>query len=60
MTGKATHAESTNKDKSPVVLFGIDSRGKPKAARFGASHAGLAIKAADQLQLRVLVGSDRG
>jgi len=39
-------------------LFGIDSRGKPKAARFGANHAGLAIKAADQLQLRVLVGSD--
>ena len=27
---------------SPVVLFGIDSRGKPKGARFGKEHASLA------------------
>jgi hypothetical protein len=44
---------------SPLVLFGIDSRGgKPKAARFRKEHAGLAIKAAEQLQLNVLASSD--
>jgi hypothetical protein len=31
---------------APLVLFGINSRGKPKAARFGKQHAGLALKAA--------------
>jgi hypothetical protein len=35
---------------SPLVLFGIDSRGKPKAARFRKEHASLALKAAGQLQ----------
>jgi len=35
-------------------LFGIDNRGKPKAARFGKDAASLAVKAASQLQLRVL------
>jgi hypothetical protein len=39
---------------APVVLFGIDDRGKPKAARFGKDHANLAIKAAGQLHLQVL------
>ena len=39
---------------APVILFGIDSRGKPKAARFRKDHAGLAVKAAGQLQLQVL------
>ena len=43
---------------SPLVLFGIDSRGKPKAARFGKQHAGLALKAASQLHLKVLTSSD--
>jgi hypothetical protein len=43
---------------SPVVLFGIDSRGKPKGARFGKQHASLAMKAATQLQLNVLASSD--
>ncbi len=43
---------------SPLVLFGIDSRGKPKGARFGKQHAGLAIKAAAQLQLNVLASND--
>ena len=43
---------------SPLVLFGIDDRGKPKAARFGKQHADLAIKAAPQLQLQVLMGND--
>jgi hypothetical protein len=39
-------------------LFGIDSHGKPKGARFGKDHADLAIKAASQLQLRVLASND--
>jgi hypothetical protein len=39
---------------APVILFGIDSRGKPKAARFRKDHAGLAVKAASQLRLQVL------
>ena len=39
-------------------MFGIDSRGKPKAARFGRDHASLAIKAATQLQLNVLASND--
>jgi hypothetical protein len=43
---------------SPLVLFGIDSNGKPKGARFGKQHAGLAIKAAGQLQLNVLASND--
>ena len=43
---------------APVVLFGVDSNGKPKAARFDKNHAGLAVKAASQLQLRVLASTD--
>lgn len=43
---------------SPLILFGIDNRGKPKAARFGKQHANLALKAATQLQLAVLAGND--
>lgn len=43
---------------APVILFGIDNSGKPKAARFGTKHAGLATKAASQLQLRVLPSND--
>jgi hypothetical protein len=43
---------------SLLVLFGLDSRGKPKAARFQKEHATLAMKAADQLQLNVLASSD--
>jgi len=58
MSGKAPHSAPTAMAKAPVVLFGIDSRGKPKAARFAANHAGLAIKAADQLHLKMLVGAD--
>jgi hypothetical protein len=59
MTAKPRHADtSAATPVAPVVLFGIDSRGKPKAARFGKAAAGLAIKAADQLQLRVIAGDD--
>src|ERR1700722_20745282 len=43
---------------SPLVLFGHDHRGKPKGARFGKEHASLAMKAATQLQLKVLASND--
>src|SRR5580704_6154358 len=43
---------------SPLVLFGIVNRGKPKGARFGKEHASLAMKAATQLQLNVLASND--
>jgi hypothetical protein len=43
---------------APVILFGIDSRGKPKAARFRKDHASLAVKAAGQLQLQVLANDN--
>jgi hypothetical protein len=57
MTAKANHSTSAARP-SPLVLFGIDSRGKPKGARFGREHASLAIKAATQLQLNVLASND--
>ena len=37
MTTTAKHPAAAT--PSPVVLFGIDSHGKPKAARFGKKHA---------------------
>ena len=58
MSEKATQSKTTIACPTPLVLFGIDSRGKPKAARFGKQHAGLALKAATQLQLQVLAGND--
>jgi hypothetical protein len=58
MTAKANHSIQLRSCPSPLVLFGIDSRGKPKAARFGREHASLAIKAATQLQLNVLASND--
>jgi hypothetical protein len=48
MTAKANHPTPATGCPAPVVLFGIDSHGKPKAARFGKDHAALAIKAATQ------------
>jgi hypothetical protein len=54
MTAKANHSTPA----MPLVLFGIDSRGKAKAARFSKEHAGLAVKAASQLQLQILAGND--
>ena len=59
MREKAYQSRSPVASPMPVVLFGIDSRGKPKAARFGKQHAGLAVKAATQLQLQILVANDR-
>ena len=58
MRERAKQSEAISACPAPVVLFGIDSRGKPKAARFGKQHAGLAVKAATQLQLQVLVAND--
>jgi hypothetical protein len=58
MTAKANHSTQLRSCPSPLVLFGIDSRGKPKGARFGREHARLAIKAAAQLQLNVLASND--
>ena len=58
MSEKATQSRPTIACPTPLVLFGIDSRGKPKAARFGKQHAGLALKAATQLQLQVLASKD--
>jgi len=49
MTAKVNHSSSATHCPSPLVLFGIDSRGKPKGARFGKNVATLALKAATQL-----------
>jgi hypothetical protein len=58
MTAKAIHSTPTKTGPAPLVLFGLDSRGKSKGARFGKEHADLAVKAASQLQLQVLAGND--
>jgi hypothetical protein len=58
MTAKVKDPTLAMRCPSPLVLFGIDSRGKPKGARFGKEHADLAIKAATQLQLKVLASND--
>ena len=58
MSEKSNQSRTTIACPTPLVLFGIDSRGKPKAARFGKQHAGLALKAATQLQLQVLMSND--
>ena len=58
MTAKAKDPTLAMRCPSPLVLFGIDNRGKPKGARFGKEHASLAMKAATQLQLKVLASND--
>jgi hypothetical protein len=58
MTEKAKDPIVAMRCPSPLVLFGIDNRGKPKGARFGKQHANLAIKAATQLRLNVLASDD--
>jgi hypothetical protein len=55
---KAKHSIPGISCPLPLVLFGIDNRGKPKGARFGKEHATLAMKAAIQLQLKVLASND--
>jgi len=60
MAHKATHQHTDpSSTQVPVVLFGVDQNGKPKAARFVEKHADLAAKAAAHLNLHVLpiVGS---
>jgi hypothetical protein len=55
MAHKATHQQTNSSSPAaPVVLFGVDNNGKPKAARFIEKHAELATKAADHLKLQVL------
>jgi hypothetical protein len=55
MTQKATQQQSSSSSPLvPVVLFGVDQNGKPKAARFIEKHAELATKAAEHLNLQVL------
>jgi hypothetical protein len=55
MTQKATHRQiDPSSAQVPVVLFGVDQNGKPKAARFIEKHAELATKAAAHLNLHVL------
>jgi hypothetical protein len=58
MTARVKDPTPATTCPSPLVLFGIDSNGKPKGARFGKQHAGLAVKAAGQLQLHVLASND--
>src|SRR6478736_3286507 len=58
MIAKAKDSTLAMRCPSPLVLFGIDTRGKPKGARFGKEHASLAMKAATQLQLKVLASND--
>ena len=55
MAHKTTHQHTdSSSTQVPVVLFGVDQNGKPKAARFVEKHADLATKAAAQLKLHVL------
>src|SRR5438128_10189486 len=54
MAQKATHRQTDSSPAAPVVLFGVDDNGKPKAARFPETQADLATKAAEHLKLHVL------
>jgi hypothetical protein len=54
MAQKAPHRQIDSSSPHPVVLFGVDATGKPKAARFPEKQADLAIKAAGHLKLHVL------
>jgi hypothetical protein len=55
MAQKAMHQQSNSSAALvPVVLFGVDQNGKPKAARFVEKHAQLATKAAEHLKLQIL------
>jgi hypothetical protein len=54
MTQKTTHRQTSSSSAVPVVLYGLDEHGKPKAARFPEKQADLATKAAGLLKLQVL------
>lgn len=58
MTATTKHSAQATPSSAPVVLFGMDSRGRPKGARFAKEFVGLATKAASQLQLQILPGTD--
>ena len=55
---KTTDHQSSSNSVAPVVLFGLDKNGKPKAARFADKHATLATKAAGPMDLHVLAITD--
>src|ERR1700704_7078995 len=55
MTQKTTQRQTSSSSSAvPVVFFGLDDHGKPKAARFPEKQADLATKAAGLLKLQVL------
>jgi hypothetical protein len=55
MTQKTTQRQTSSSPPAvPVLLFGLDDHGKPKAARFPEKQAELATKAAGLLKLHVL------
>jgi hypothetical protein len=54
MTQKGKQPTLKSKPPLPIVVFGIDADGHPKAARFLEKQASIAAKAAEQLRLRVL------
>jgi hypothetical protein len=54
MTQKTPQRQTSSSPAVPVLLFGLDDHGKPKAARFPENQADLATKAAGLLNLRVL------
>ncbi len=45
---------ATQPSEPSIVIFGRDEAGKPHASWFDAASAELAIKAADQMNMRVL------
>ena len=53
-TAKAANGNAAAKSGPAIIVFGSDPAGKPTAANFPAQQAGLATKAAELMQLRVL------
>ena len=53
-TAKAANGNAASKLGPAIIVFGSDPTGKPTAATFPAQQAGLATKAAELMQLRVL------
>jgi hypothetical protein len=54
MAQKTPQRQPSSSSAAPVLLFGVDEHGKPKAARFPENQAQLATKAAGPLNLQVL------
>jgi len=53
-TAKAANGNAAAKSGPAIIVFASDPAGKPTAANFPAQQAGLATKAAELMQLRVL------